>query len=151
MVLYIYKFNVPPSKPRSSLSFSLSLYHRPEVLNHVLNHVPRSNVLYIVQGNVECGRVSERGLETFSPAPFQMVLESGKGWETLHSRFQIINQIFLSNLTDFFIVSFFPLLGFPSLWTSYVRPTQKGWLPLMFVGLMSHAIDGTCCLPCKRP
>ena len=28
-----------------------------------------------------------------------------------------------------------------------VRPTHKWWLPLMFVGLVSHASDGTCCLP----
>ena len=32
---------------------------------------------------------------------------------------------------------FFPLLGFPRLWTSTVRPTRKEWLPLVFVGLVA--------------
>ena len=38
----------------------------------------------------------------------------------------------------FFIVSFYPCLGFLCLWISSVRPTRKGWLPLTCTGLNSH-------------
>ena len=41
-----------------------------------------------------------------------------------------------------FYISFFPLLGFPCLWTSSVRPTRKGWLPFMFVGLVIKTFVG---------
>ena len=39
--------------------------------------------------------------------------------------------------TVFLIVSFFPLLGFPHLWTSSVKFSWKGWLPLTSVKLVS--------------
>ena len=40
-------------------------------------------------------------------------------------------------ICDLFSISFFPLLWFLHLWTSSVRPTQKGWLPFTFVGLVA--------------
>ena len=50
------------------------------------------------------------------------------------------------NFGMFFVVSFFPCLGFPRLWTSSVRPTQKGLLPFTCVGLISHTFIGTYCI-----
>ena len=51
-------------------------------------------------------------------------------------------------VTIFIIVRDFPLLGFPHLWTSSVRPTQKGWLPFTFGGLIAMLLMGyqlSCC------
>ena len=45
----------------------------------------------------------------------------------------------------FFIVSFFPCLGFPRLWTSNARPTRKAWLLLTCAEFNSHIVDGYCC------
>ena len=75
-------------------------------------------------------------------APHQMDVSKKQAMISLQGMAEFKKCICLSCV----FVRFLSCLWFPCLWTSFLRPTRKGWLPLMCVGLNSHAVNGTFCI-----